>query len=88
MTKEEITKYGSMMTDLWNFQKKHWHVEDWESLLEEKDMLVEKHHDDYFNQLILVCINYMEHINDNRKSIGILDDTYKNLKNWKYTETL
>lgn len=57
---QDLKLLADIMTDFWGFQKTWINTRDWSGLNEASNVLHEKYHNDYLDQLILVCADDIE----------------------------
>lgn len=54
---QDLKLLADIMTDFWEFQKTWINTRDWSGLVQASNVLHEKYHNDYLDQLILVCVD-------------------------------
>ena len=57
---QDLKLLADIMTDFWEFQKTWINTRDWSGLVQASNVLHEKYHNDYLDQLILVCTDDIE----------------------------
>ena len=57
---QDLKLLAAIMTDFWEFQKTWINTRDWSGLVQASNVLHEKYHNDYLDQLILVCADDIE----------------------------
>ena len=57
---QDLKLLADIMTDFWEFQKTWINTRDWSGLVQASNVLHEKYHNDYLDQLILVCADDIE----------------------------
>ena len=57
---QDLKLLADIMTDFWEFQKIWINTRDWSGLVQASNVLHEKYHNDYLDQLILVCADDIE----------------------------
>lgn len=57
---QDLKLLADIMTDFWEFQKTWINTKDWSGLVQASNILHEKYHNDYLDQLILVCADDIE----------------------------
>jgi hypothetical protein len=57
---QDLKLLADIMTDFWEFQKTWINTRDWSGLVQASNVLHEKYHNEYLDQLILVCADDIE----------------------------